>query len=78
MRHVIWVHVPTVAMSFLPPAFGWTLVLFPVHVVFAEFNIDLACSIVFEADAIAHNLMRMLGLAPAWQQLRLRCHQSNG
>lgn len=50
MRYVISVHVPTVGMAFLPLAFGWPLVLFPVHVVFLEFIIDPACSIVFEAE----------------------------
>ena len=51
MRYIIAVHVPTVGMAFLPLAFGWPLVLFPVHVVFLEFVIDPACSIVFEAEA---------------------------
>ena len=30
--------------------FGWPLLLFPVHVVFLEFVIDPACSLVFEAE----------------------------
>ncbi len=51
MCYIISVHVPTVGMAFLPLAFGWPLVLFPVHVVFLEFIIDPACSIVFEAEA---------------------------
>lgn len=51
MCYIIAVHVPTVGMAFLPLAFGWPLVLFPVHVVFLEFIIDPACSIVFEAEA---------------------------
>jgi len=51
MCYVIAVHVPTVGIAFLPLAFGWPLVLFPVHVVFLEFIIDPACSIVFEAEA---------------------------
>jgi Ca2+-transporting ATPase len=50
MRYVISVHVPTVGITFLPLVFGWPLVLFPVHVVFLEFIIDPACSIVFEAE----------------------------
>ncbi len=50
MRYIIAVHVPTVGMAFLPLAFGWPLVLFPVHVVFLEFIIDPACSIAFEAE----------------------------
>jgi Ca2+-transporting ATPase len=44
------VHVPTVALAFVPLLFGWPVVLFPVHVVFLEFVIDPACSIAFEAE----------------------------
>ena len=44
------VHVPTAGMSFLTLAFGWPMLLFPVHIVFLEFVIDPACSSVFEAE----------------------------
>jgi P-type Ca2+ transporter type 2C len=57
MRYIIAVHVPTVGMSFLPLVLGWPLFLFPVHVVFLEFVIDPACSIVFEAEASDDNAM---------------------
>ena len=57
MRYIIAVHVPTVGMSFLPLLFGWPLFLFPVHVVFLEFVIDPACSVVFEAEASEENAM---------------------
>ena len=50
MRYMIAVHVPIAGMSFLPLVFGWPVFLFPVHVVFLEFVIDPACSIVFEAE----------------------------
>jgi Ca2+-transporting ATPase len=50
MRYVVAVHVPTAGMAFLPLAFGWPLLLFPVHVVFLEFVIDPACSVAFEAE----------------------------
>jgi Ca2+-transporting ATPase len=50
MRYIVSVHVPTAGMAFLPLAFGWPLFLFPVHVVFLEFVIDPACSVVFEAE----------------------------
>ncbi|MDA8109503.1 MAG: cation-translocating P-type ATPase [Betaproteobacteria bacterium] len=50
MRYLIAVHVPTAGLSFVPLAFGWPLFLFPVHIVFLEFVIDPACSIVFEAE----------------------------
>ncbi len=50
MRYLLAVHVPIAGMSFLPLAFGWPLFLYPVHIVFLEFVIDPACSIVFEAE----------------------------
>jgi len=37
-------------MALLPLGMGWPLFLFPVHVVFLEFVIDPACSLVFEAE----------------------------
>jgi P-type Ca2+ transporter type 2C len=58
MRYIISVHVPTAGMSLLPLAFGWPLVLFPVHVVFLEFLIDPACSLVFEAERTERGAMR--------------------
>jgi P-type Ca2+ transporter type 2C len=57
MRYIISVHVPTAGMAVLPLAAGWPLVLFPVHVVFLEFVIDPACSIVFEAEATERGVM---------------------
>jgi P-type Ca2+ transporter type 2C len=50
MRYLLAVHVPIAGMSFLPLMFGWPVFLFPVHIVFLEFVIDPACSIVFEAE----------------------------
>jgi P-type Ca2+ transporter type 2C len=57
MRYIVAVHVPTAGMALLPVAAGWPLVLFPVHVVFLEFVIDPACSIVFEAETNERGLM---------------------
>src|SRR4030095_7422233 len=37
--------------------FGWPLFLYPVHIVFLEFVIDPACSIVFEAQKSERNAM---------------------
>ena len=65
MRYIISVHVPTVGMAFLPLAFGWPLILFPVHVVFLEFIIDPACSIVFEAESGNTDLMAQPPRDPA-------------
>jgi Ca2+-transporting ATPase len=50
MRYLVAAHVPMAGMALLPFAFGWPLFAFPVHVVFLEFVIDPACSIVFEAE----------------------------
>ncbi|HEX6297089.1 MAG TPA: cation-translocating P-type ATPase [Burkholderiales bacterium] len=57
MRYIISVHVPTAGMAFLPLAFGWPLFLYPVHVVFLEFVIDPACSVVFEAERSERGMM---------------------
>jgi Ca2+-transporting ATPase len=57
MRYILAVHVPTTGMSFLPLVFGWPPFLFPVHIVFLEFVIDPACSIVFEAEETDQNVM---------------------
>ena len=58
MRYIIAVHVPIAGMALLPIAFGWPLVLYPVHVVFLEFVIDPACSVVFEAEPAERGAMR--------------------
>jgi P-type Ca2+ transporter type 2C len=50
MRYILAVHVPTAGMSFLPLVLGGPVFLFPLHIVFLEFVIDPACSIVFEAE----------------------------
>jgi Ca2+-transporting ATPase len=50
MRYLVSVHVPIAGMSFLPMAFGGPLFLLPVHVVFLEFVIDPACTLVYEAE----------------------------
>jgi Ca2+-transporting ATPase len=50
MRYLVSVHVPIAGVSFLPLVLGGPLLLFPVHVVFLEFVIDPACTLVFEAE----------------------------
>jgi len=65
MRYIVSVHVPTAGMSFLPLVFGWPLLLFPVHIVFLEFVIDPACSIVFEAEASEEDAMERPPREPA-------------
>jgi Ca2+-transporting ATPase len=50
MRYLVAVHVPLAGVAFVPLVAGWPLLLLPVHVVFLEFVIDPACSLVFEAE----------------------------
>ncbi len=50
MAYIMAVHVPIAGLALLPVAFGWPLILLPVHIVFLEMIIDPACSIVFEAE----------------------------
>ncbi|HEY6864169.1 MAG TPA: cation-translocating P-type ATPase, partial [Burkholderiales bacterium] len=65
MSYLVAVHVPIAGMSFLPVVFGWPVFLFPVHVVFLEFVIDPACSIVFEAEETDADAMERPPRAPA-------------
>ena len=57
MRYLLAVHVPIAGMAFIPLVFGWPVFLFPVHIVFLEFVIDPACSIVFEAEKTEDGVM---------------------
>ena len=57
MRYITAVHVPTVALAFVPLLFGLPVVILPVHVVFLEFVIDPACSIAFEAEPSEEGIM---------------------
>src|SRR6185503_14962995 len=57
MRYLIAVHVPIAGAAFVPVVFGWPALLL-VHVVFLEFLIDPACSIVFEAEHSDEEAMR--------------------
>jgi Ca2+-transporting ATPase len=58
MRYIVSVHVPIAGMAFLPLALGGPLFLFPVHVVFLEFVIDPACTLVYEAEHSEQGAMR--------------------
>ena len=58
MRYLLAVHVPIVGMAFLPLMLGWPVLLYPVHIVFLEFVIDPACSLMFEAEPTDAAVMR--------------------
>jgi len=55
--YTLAVHVPIIGLSLIPPLFGLPLVLAPLHIAFLELIIDPACSLVFEAEAGAADLM---------------------
>jgi Ca2+-transporting ATPase len=57
MGYLLAVHIPLAGMGLLPVLLGWPLFLLPVHVVFLEFVIDPACSLVFEAEHSEGDLM---------------------
>lgn len=58
MVYTLAVHVPIIGLALLPVLFGLPLVLAPLHIAFLELVIDPACSIVFEAEPGAEDLMR--------------------
>jgi len=58
MRYLVSVHVPIAGMAFLPVALGGPLFLYPVHVVFLEFVIDPACTLVYEAERTEAGAMK--------------------
>jgi Ca2+-transporting ATPase len=56
-RYIVAVHVPIAGLALLPLLLGTPLILLPLHVVFLEMVIDPACSIVFEREPAAPDLM---------------------
>ena len=64
MRYLVSVHVPIAGMSFVPVALGGPLFLMPVHVVFLEFVIDPACTLVYEAERTEAGAMERPPRAP--------------
>ena len=58
MGYLFAVHVPIVGLALLP-LLGGPVLLRPIHVVLLELIIDPACSLVFEAEALARNGMQL-------------------
>src|SRR5690606_27721821 len=54
---VFAVHVPIIGLALVPALLQWPVLLLPVHIVLLELLIDPACSIVFEAEPEAADLM---------------------
>ena len=57
-RFVFAVHLPIVALALVPTLAHWPALLLPVHIVLMELLIDPACSIVFEAEPAADDVMQ--------------------
>ncbi|MEO8459284.1 MAG: cation-translocating P-type ATPase [Dokdonella sp.] len=57
-RFVFAAHMPIIALALIPTLLHWPVLLMPVHIVLLELLIDPACSIVFEAEPEADNIMR--------------------
>jgi len=72
MRYILAVHVPITGLAVLPLLVGGPLVLLPLHVVFLELIIDPACSIVFEREPAAGDIMRRPPRPPAERLLDVR------
>jgi Ca2+-transporting ATPase len=58
MSYLLAIHVPIAGMSLLPVLLQWPLALLPAHIVFLEFIIDPASSIVFEGEREERDVMR--------------------
>jgi Ca2+-transporting ATPase len=56
-RFVFAVHMPIIGLALIPALLQWPVLLLPVHIVLLELLIDPACSIVFEAEPEAADLM---------------------
>jgi Ca2+-transporting ATPase len=57
-RFTFAVHMPIIALTLLPALLHWPILLLPVHIVLLELLIDPACSIVFETEPAAADIMR--------------------
>lgn len=58
VMYIMIVHIPIAALSIVPVLLGWELILLPIHIVFFEFIIDPACTLVFESETEDEDTMR--------------------
>ena len=58
MSYALAVHIPIVGMALLPVLIGEPLLLLPAHIMFLQMIIDPACSIFFEAEPAAEDIMQ--------------------
>lgn len=56
--YLLAVHIPIAGLALVPPMLDWAIVLAPIHIVFFELVVDPTCSIVFELQPPAADVMR--------------------
>ena len=64
MGFIIAVHIPIAGLALMPLLFNLPIVLGPMHVAFLEMIIDPVCSLAFEAEREADDIMRRPPRAP--------------
>ena len=57
-RFAFAVHLPIIILTLLPALLQWPILLLPAHIVLLQLLIDPACSIVFESEPAADNIMK--------------------
>lgn len=58
MGFIVAVHIPIAGLALMPLLFGLPILLGPVHIALLEMIIDPVCSLVFEAETDAADVMR--------------------
>ncbi len=58
MAYILAIHVPIAGLALIPLLFGLPLIFWPLHIAFLELVIDPMCSIVFEAESAAGDIMQ--------------------
>ena len=58
MSYILAVHVPIAGMALLPVLLGWPALLYPMHIALLELIIDPACSLAFENEPAASDVMQ--------------------
>ncbi|HSN27477.1 MAG TPA: cation-translocating P-type ATPase [Kofleriaceae bacterium] len=56
--YLLAVHLPIAGLALIPPLLDWPLLLGPIHIVLLELVIDPTCSIVFEMEPPARDVMQ--------------------
>ncbi|HEV2621785.1 MAG TPA: cation-translocating P-type ATPase [Frateuria sp.] len=56
--YVFAVHAPVIALALMPALLHWPMLLLPAHIVLLQLVIDPACSLVFEAEPEAPDIMQ--------------------